>query len=324
MKVSAVKAILTEEDLLSIIEDFVEVEGLVISEIKIEELITVKGSYKKGIKVPFKAKLGIGNVCDNIINIRIFNVNVMKLGILNGIKNFALKTFLKDFSEYGINVDKDSLALDMNLIMKLIPYVCFKLKSVKIVEGGLEVEAQELTYAKNKETVSIKKKEKEKPKVQDGYYNFRKNIEKNVPDKYQKVVEYAMLVPDITALLWRLYRDKRVDMKVKIKLIGVIAYLASPIDILPDFIPFIGKIDDVAVAFFGLDAIMNEVPQDIILENWQGEGNILLIIKDGVNYISKVVGTQNVARLIEFIKNSFKKKEVAEKKTEEKKVNEEC
>lgn len=313
MKVSEVKAVLTEEDLLSILKDFVEVEveGLAFTKVMIDDLIIIEGMYKKGISIPFRAKVGIGNVYDNILNVKIFDINVAKIGILNGIKDIILKTSLKDFAEYGIKAEKNYLEIDMNLISKLIPYVYFNLKSVKIEKGIIEAEVKDIIYAENKETTKIKKKEKSNVEVRakDGYYKFRKKMKGSVPEKYDKLMEYTMLVPDITALLYRLFRDKRVSMKVKMKVGGVVAYLASPIDIIPDFIPFIGRVDDVAVAFFGLNSIINDVPENIILENWQGEKDIIKLIREGVSYISKAVGSENVSKLIGFIKKIGKKKE---------------
>lgn len=117
-----------------------------------------------------------------------------------------------------------------------------------------------------------------------------------------------MFIPDITILLWRLLKDKRVEGKIKIMIAGAVAYLASPIDILPDFIPFIGQIDDVVIVFFILNCIINEIPQKIILENWEGRENILLLSKQAVTNMSKIIGKQNVSSLLSSIKNIFKKK----------------
>lgn len=315
MKVSDVSAALTGEDLLGILKDFVQVEGLHFEKVEITQYISVYGSYKKGVSIPFHADIGLGNVNENIINVKIFKINAAKINIFKGITDLALKTFLKDFSEYGIKANKDTLSIDLNLISKLIPYVYFKLNSVIIENGTIKVSVSDIIYASDKKTETIGKKAHDKPqmKEKDKYYNLRKNIDGKVPEKYRKIVEYAMFIPDITALLWRLYRDKRVHLSVKIKAIAVIGYIASPIDIIPDFIPFIGQIDDVAIAFFGINAIFNEVPENIILENWQGEKNIILIVRQAVKYISEAVGSRNVGKIIDFVKKIFagsdKKKE---------------
>ena len=251
MKVSSVKVVLTEQDVLSIIHDYVQIEGLKIDSIEIKELITVRGSYKKKITIPFVAKIGLGNIHGNIINVKIFSVNVSKIGVFSSIKNIALKKLLSDFSEYGVSVDKDTVTLDLDSVSKLVPYFYFKLENVNIINGGLEIEAQDVIYSERKPVAFIEKKVEPSVafKIQDGYSKVRNKVVEKVPDKYDKVVLYAMILPDIMALLWRLFRDKRVKIKVKMMVAGVIAYLASPLDIIPDFIPLIGKVDDVAIAF---------------------------------------------------------------------------
>lgn len=314
MKVSDVSAALTGEDLLGILKDFVQVEGLCFEKVNISEYISLYGSYKKGISVPFHADIGLGNVYKNIINVKIFKINVAKINIVKGVTNLALKTFLKDLSEYGIKINGDTLTIDLNLISKLIPYVYFKVNSVIIENGTINVSIKDIVYAPDKKAETIGKKKDKKPqmKEKDKYYKWRKKISAKVPEKYKKIVEYSMFIPDITALLCRLYRDKRVSIGVKIKAAAVIAYIVSPIDILPDFIPFIGQVDDVAIAFFGINAIFNEVPENIILENWQSEKNIILIVRRAVKYISEAVGSRNVGKIIDFVKKIFandKKKE---------------
>ena len=311
---------LTEKDILEIIEEFIKVEGLVINNIDIKELITVTGSYKKGVAVPFKARVGIGSIQGNIVHIKILDVNIAKVGILKVVKNFALKNFLKEFSDNGINVDKDTIIVDLNAIIKIVPEVNFKLKGVAIVSGGIEAEVEDFTYVPGKE-VEVLGKNKERKKyveVDDNYSKIRNNIDEKVPDKYNKVMEYAMIVPDIIALFWRLFRDKRVSIKVKLLIGGITAYLASPIDILPDFIPFVGKIDDVAIAFFGLQKIVEEVPKEIIIQNWQGEEDIILKLEEVIGFLNQILGGQNVAKLLAYLKKLSRKNE------EKKEQHEKC
>lgn len=312
MNISNAKAVLTEHDILSIIEDYVQVEGLKIDSIDIKEIIVVRGSYKKRITIPFEIKLAIGSIKDNILNVKILKLNVLKIAILKKIKNIILKKMLKEFTEYGISVEKDTIAVNLEKVSKRVPSFCFVLNSINITESRVEVELENFVYSENKEIPKIEEKNYESSlvKMQGEYGRVRDKIVKKVPDKYEKIAEYAMIIPDVIVLLWRLFKDKRVKIKIKIMVAGITAYLASPIDILPDFIPLIGTIDDVAIAFFALNAIINEVPEEVILENWQGEENIILLTKEVINYISKAVGSYNVAKLLEVIKKIFKKGQV--------------
>jgi uncharacterized membrane protein YkvA (DUF1232 family) len=255
-----------------------------------------------------------------MVNIKIFDFKVAKVGILSSVKNFALKAILKGFQENGIFVENDNLVININQISKIVPFVYFKLIGIKLSKDFIEIEAEEIIYAPNKETDSLVKKKEAKTEVEnkiaDKYSKVRENIENKVPDKYKNIVKYAMIIPDIAALLWRLFRDKRVDMKTKLLVGGVIAYLASPIDILPDFIPLVGKIDDVAIVFFAMNKIINDIPREVLLANWTGKEDIVKIIQEGVAFISKIVGSQNVGKLLDYIKKLSFKAEKEERNNE--------
>jgi len=317
MKISAVSVTLSNLDLLSMIDDFVEVEGLKIDKIDMGDLMTISGSYRKFMNIPFEVKIGFGNVINNVVNVRIMNVNILKLNILSSIKNLAMKRFMKDLSEYGVTVDGENVAVDLVMISRMVPYVYFRLDSLKIADKCMVASFEELIYAKNKETVKIEKKAHEEPniKITDKYTEKRDRLVGNVPDKYQKVFEYALMLPDIITLMYRLFKDKRVKLDIKIRVAAILAYLASPIDIMPDFIPMVGKVDDVAIAFFGLNSIINDIPEEIIMQNWQGKDNIIVTAREAVNYISVAVGSENVSKLLHalgklFKKDSSKKKEI--------------
>lgn len=311
MKISAVSITLSSRDLMSMIEDFVEVEGLTIDKIDMGDLLTISGSYRKVINIPFEVKVGFGNVINNVVNVRIMNVNILKLNILSSIRNLAMKKFLKDMSEYGITVDGENVAVDLVMISRMVPYIYFRLSSLKIADKCLVANFEELIYAKNKETVKPEKKAPEEAlvKISDRYTEARVKLVENVPDKYQRIFEYALMVPDIISLMYRLFRDKRVKLDVKIKVAAILAYLASPIDILPDFLPMIGKVDDVAIAFFGLNSIINDIPEEIIVQNWQGKENIIKTAREAVNYISVAVGSENVTKLIHALGKMFKRED---------------
>jgi len=74
-------------------------------------------------------------------------------------------------------------------------------------------------------------------------------------------------LPSYGRLVWSLARDERVPMRQKLLLGGIAAYLASPIDLIPDFIPVIGQLDDLAVLIFGLDLFIKGAPKDVVDEH---------------------------------------------------------
>lgn len=92
--------------------------------------------------------------------------------------------------------------------------------------------------------------------------------------------EYVLLLPRLVKLLWRLARDPRVPARTKATLFLVAGYLASPIDVIPDFIPGIGQLDDIAIVAFALDQMLNRLPEDIVREHWEGDEDLLQIIRE--------------------------------------------
>ncbi|EJP6472698.1 DUF1232 domain-containing protein [Clostridium botulinum] len=310
MKVSSVKVTLTEVDIMTLIKDYLKVPDLHIESVSLGDFIEVKGSYTKGISIPFFAKLALGSVNNNTINIRIFKIKVMKLHIIDIIKKLALKLSLSNFKDYGIYVKKENIKIDLDILSKKIPYTYFKIEKINLYSGYADVFVDNIVYSKENEKEEVKEEKFDSSKKyspiykrQDNYSLTRKHLKIKVPNRFNKFFEYSMLIPDITVLLYRLLKDKRVDVKTKTLVVSVLSYIVSPIDIIPSFIPFIGKIDDFAVVFFGLNKIIEEVPEEIILENWEGKGNIIFLVKQVIGYISNIIGTENVRILINFVNN---------------------
>jgi uncharacterized membrane protein YkvA (DUF1232 family) len=90
-----------------------------------------------------------------------------------------------------------------------------------------------------------------------------------------KVGEYLFLLPDFFILLVRLMVDKRVSVKRKLMIGGIVAYVMLPFDIIPDFIPGIGRIDDLVLIVLGLNMVLNDTEEYILADNWSGEGDVL-------------------------------------------------
>lgn len=72
--------------------------------------------------------------------------------------------------------------------------------------------------------------------------------------------------PDYARLLWSLVTDARVPTSRKALLGMAGAYIVAPIDLVPDFIPFIGAIDDVAVMVIAIDVFLDGLPKDLLNE----------------------------------------------------------
>ena len=74
-------------------------------------------------------------------------------------------------------------------------------------------------------------------------------------------------MPAYARLIWALARDPRVPTPQKLVLAAVAGYLVFPIDIIPDFVPVLGQLDDVGVLLFGLDFFIRNAPKEVVEEH---------------------------------------------------------
>jgi len=80
----------------------------------------------------------------------------------------------------------------------------------------------------------------------------------------------ARFVPDCIVLFKRLLADPRVEWWRKALLVVVLVYLASPIDLVPDFIPVAGQLDDAILVALVLRSLVRSAGTELIREHWPG------------------------------------------------------
>ena len=77
-------------------------------------------------------------------------------------------------------------------------------------------------------------------------------------------------VPDLVRLLRSLIGDRTVPLDVRIVLVGLVAWIVSPIDLIPEFIPGLGPIDDIVVAVAALRYVRRRVGMPELRTRWTG------------------------------------------------------
>ncbi len=85
----------------------------------------------------------------------------------------------------------------------------------------------------------------------------------------------AGFIPDCLILVRRLLGDYRVPRRSKLLLAALIAYLAMPIDLVPDFIPVAGQLDDAIIVAFVLRHVLRAAGPDLLREHWPGPATSL-------------------------------------------------
>jgi uncharacterized membrane protein YkvA (DUF1232 family) len=85
----------------------------------------------------------------------------------------------------------------------------------------------------------------------------------------------AGLIPDCLILFRRLLGDERVPRRSKLLVAVLIGYLAMPFDLVPDFIPVAGQLDDVIIVAFVLRTVLRAGGPDLLREYWPGPSTSL-------------------------------------------------
>lgn len=105
----------------------------------------------------------------------------------------------------------------------------------------------------------------------------------------QTLVDAVEMLPNLIKLVTRLLRDPRVPRRSKIALGMAAAYVASPIDLIPEMIPVVGWADDVLIVMFAIDALIDRAGPEIVDEHWDGPGDLLGLVRDVVGLSRNVL-----------------------------------
>jgi uncharacterized membrane protein YkvA (DUF1232 family) len=104
--------------------------------------------------------------------------------------------------------------------------------------------------------------------------------------------ELVLLIPNFIRMIKGLLTDSRVPLKRKLLLGALLAYLVSPIDVIPDFIPGLGQMDDILVVVLILHGLLSSVGEDVLLEHWQGRPDLILLIRRALTAFSRRLPVQ--------------------------------
>jgi uncharacterized membrane protein YkvA (DUF1232 family) len=85
------------------------------------------------------------------------------------------------------------------------------------------------------------------------------------------VVNALRELPNFFRLLYGLLTDKRVATFDKLLVGGAIAYLIMPMDFIPDFIPFIGEVDDLFLLILAIQRLISSAGHKVVADHWMGE-----------------------------------------------------
>ena len=98
------------------------------------------------------------------------------------------------------------------------------------------------------------------------------------------VREILGVIPDVIRLLRSVIRDRSAPLDVRLVLVGLLAWILSPIDLIPEFIPVLGPLDDVVVAVVAMRYVRRRVGVEDLRRRWSGTD-------DGFALLLRVIGS---------------------------------
>ncbi len=107
----------------------------------------------------------------------------------------------------------------------------------------------------------------------------------------------VFLLPNLIKLLGRLVKDPRVPRRSKVVIGAALAYLVSPVDLIPEFVPVIGFADDILLVSYAINHLITVAGEDVVLEHWDGPRDMLELVRSVLEVASDLVPPQ-LKRLI--------------------------
>jgi uncharacterized membrane protein YkvA (DUF1232 family) len=91
-------------------------------------------------------------------------------------------------------------------------------------------------------------------------------------------VALARFIPDCVVLMRRLVGDEQVPLRRKLVLFALLGYLLVPIDLVPDFLPVVGQLDDVIIAALALRYALRAGGPELLRTHWPGPDRSLQLV----------------------------------------------
>ncbi|MGH9898500.1 MAG: YkvA family protein [Pyrinomonadaceae bacterium] len=113
----------------------------------------------------------------------------------------------------------------------------------------------------------------------------------------QRMKGLLMFLPNLVALSWRLMLDPGVPKIEKALLSAAIAYAIVPFDFIPDFLPFVGQIDDTYLIALSLLRLINRTDTSVVRKHWRGGGDIKMLI-DSIAKLAPSFLPRRISRVI--------------------------
>ena len=135
----------------------------------------------------------------------------------------------------------------------------------------------------------------------DFYRRLRRRIERWLDSREGRAFRYAdrlLLLPDLVHLLVRLALDRRVPLELKTQTAAILAYVAFPLDLVPEvLVGPAGFADDLLLVALMIRRLLGSVPAEVVATHWSGPVGVLETIRNVLDAAEDVVGKRVWSRL---------------------------
>ncbi|GIM85839.1 YkvA family protein [Salinispora arenicola] len=99
--------------------------------------------------------------------------------------------------------------------------------------------------------------------------------------------DLAAFIPDCVTTVRRLRKDPRVPRRAKVAVLIAGLWVASPVDLIPEFLPVIGPLDDIVVVALALRYAGRQVPREVLMAAWPGEPRLIERLLGDSSHLSR-------------------------------------
>lgn len=316
LRATQVELFLTAADLSSALTDLAagQAERLEVSCVDGAVLISLEAVVEAvRLTVPVHLRLTVRSVRAGAIE---FDVDWTNMAAVPwALKNMVLN---RAFGQLPGRYEDGTYTLPIQKLLEELP-VDFRLESVVFTADGCTIKlADAVIFPVIEGVVALpavvpqpSTGAEEPPEHQDYYRKLRDQIrsmaDRNLPQWAQPFVPWVLAIPDFFVLVARLAVDPRVPGQAKVLAGATVLYFMSPIDIIPDIIPVMGQIDDIALALFALDAMGKSVRPEVVQELWPGEGDVLTLVASGIKLFTEALPKRVLLAIHRWLKRTGKR-----------------
>ncbi len=127
--------------------------------------------------------------------------------------------------------------------------------------------------------------------------NAQKPTRKEKGQMKDRMKNMLMFLPNMVKLLGKLLTDSRVPTVDKALFAGAVLYVFMPLDFIPDFLPFIGQVDDAYLVALTLLRLINRSDETIVRQHWRG-GGYIVSLAGSIAKIAPMLLPKRVSRVL--------------------------